>query len=269
MNHTRFTSVALGVLTLAVLGGCASSKPTAPTAYDFVMADAQRREQAVSTEPSVATQGNRAQTRVDVSIAQFEIGNFERAAEAAQEAISLDNQNAAAWLMAALSQERLKQDRRLVTTSYEKALRRFPSNPDIQHNFGVFLCQQDDTRRQGFELLSSAAQNPQNRSTARTWLASAKCTSDTPVSIELTRKALDVAPRWGEAWLTLGEAYAKERRWDAAHYALSKYFSFSEIPSTSALEVGIAVANARHDTFQANQYTERLKTLAPHRTFVQ
>ena len=266
---TFWRALTLGAVAISVLGGCASSKPTAPTAYDFVLADAQRREQTLAAaEPTVASESSRAKTRIDVAVVQYEAGNYDRASAAADEALAFDSQNAAAWLMSALSKEKLNQPHSVILHLYEKAHTQFPLNPDIQHNFGLFLCQQPETRERGFGLLNTAGQNSLNRGQPRTFLASAKCAPTQTAGIEFARKALDTLPQWADAWLVLGELYARESRWDAAHYALGKYFSFSESPNVNALQLGIRVADARRDTFQAQQYRERLKQVSPHRTYV-
>lgn len=259
--------VGLAVL-LTILSGCASksSQPQAPTAYDFVMADVQRKADEANIETKPATIERRASARVDVAMAQYQAGGYDRAFVAAQEATSLDGKNLNAWIVLALSQEKLMVSFQDISQTYNTALQKFPGQVDLMHNYGWFMCR-NSQEVGGLDLLSKAATSNQNASPSRTFLAMSKCAvkSNANAAAEYARRALDLQPQWAEAWLSLGQAQASQGMWEKSHQSILKYFENENKPSSEAIQLALKVATARNDQFHINLYTNQLNTIAPHR----
>jgi type IV pilus assembly protein PilF len=258
----------IATLSLIVLMiGCASSPaPQAPTAYDFVMADVKRKSEQENVEVKAATVEKRASARVDVAMAQYQAGGYERAYLAAKEAISLDDRNVNAWIVLALSQEKLLYTAEDIYQSYESALQRFNSQVDLNHNYGWFLCRNKQEVK-GMSYLTKASSSNQNTSPSRTFLVMSKCMLrlNPGVSAEYARKSLDTQPNWSEAWLSLGLAQAGTGYWNVAHESLLKYFEYENKPSAEAIMLALRVATVRNDVFHVDLYKAQLNKVAPHR----
>lgn len=257
----------IGAVIVALAGCAGKDVRQAPTAYDFVTADIQRRSEQENVEAKPATQQKRASARVDVAMAQYQAGGFERAYAASKEAIDLDSKNLNAWIILSLSEERLKVPTDQVIKTYESALQTFGSQHDIMHNFGWYLCR-NGMNKKGEEYLISASKSSQNSVPERSYMALSKCLVGINVlaAEEYAKKALDAQPKWADAWLSLAIAQLAKRDLERAHKAMTQYFENEDKPTVEAMQTALKIATARKDTFHINVYTQKLNNVAPHRS---
>jgi Tfp pilus assembly protein PilF len=253
------------LLSATLLFGCASKSATPPSAYDFVLADAERRSQERSPPPQPSSETARAQARVDVAIAQFEIGNFSRALSVSEESLALDPKNPNARLLLALSQERLRADSTLIRRSYEMLLLQHPNFYDGLHNFGIFLCSHA-ANAEGYAFLRQAILLKPRAE--RSLLAASQCAPSSAERISLSKQALELQPTWTLAWLSLSESYAAQSDWLRAHQSLLRYFYLEGEPSESSYRLALLVATAQQDDFHQRVYSQKLKDLSTVSTHV-
>jgi len=115
------------VLGLLALAGCAGRSSDAPS---------------VETGTIVGEMGdprNRARVHTDLAAAYYERGSMAIALEELRVATASDPNYPPAHGMLGLVYMELKENQ-LAEQSFERALRLSPNDPDINHNFGWFLC---------------------------------------------------------------------------------------------------------------------------------
>lgn len=126
------------VTTLAVsLAGCAAGSGVGERSFDG------------SSEPSVDTGAvisemsaprERARIHTELAVAYFERGNMGVALEELRVALAADPDYAPAYNVLGLVHMDLKETE-LAQNNFERALRISPNDPDVNHNYGWFLCQ--------------------------------------------------------------------------------------------------------------------------------
>src|SRR6476620_9306060 len=115
------------VLGLLALAGCAGRSSDAPS---------------VDTGTIVGEQGdprNRARAHTDLAAAYYERGSMAIALEELRIATAADANYPPAHSMLGLVYMELRENQ-LAEASFERALRLSPNDPDINHNYGWFLC---------------------------------------------------------------------------------------------------------------------------------
>lgn len=104
------------------------------------------------------TARTRAKSHTDLALAYLEAGNVAVALEEARLALRDDASYGPAYNVIGLAHMYL-QEGPLARENFEKALRFAPSDPDINNNFGWFLCQNGEVAR-AMELFNVAIKNP-------------------------------------------------------------------------------------------------------------
>jgi Tfp pilus assembly protein PilF len=239
---------------IAILCGCAS-KPSTPTAYDFVTAEAERAANTQRAEPKPSSDKDRAQSRIEVSVAQFGIGNFFRAESSAEEAVKLDPTNPNGLLILALSQEKLDKPSAVVRSTYLQLINNHQNFYDGFHNFGVYLCTHGHPE-EGVSHLEKAltlTTHPE-----KTLLASSQCAPSADKRIELSKKTIDLIPTWPSAWYSLSHGYAEKKDWLRAHQALLRYFYLENQPSIESYRLALTIATAQNDNFHIQLYSQKI-----------
>jgi type IV pilus assembly protein PilF len=112
---------------LIVLAGCASDNSNAPSVDTG---------QVIG---EVSDPRNRARAHTELGAAYFERGSMAVALEELRVATSADPNYAPAHGLLGLVYMELKENA-LAETSFERALRLSPNDPDINHNYGWFMC---------------------------------------------------------------------------------------------------------------------------------
>ena len=134
----------------------------------------------------------------------YQSGNYDLARDRLMLAAELDPKMAKAYSTLGLTYEAIG-NLRLATEAYENAIKAAPQDFEVQNNYAVFLCKQQDFdgARKYFEKAASA---PTNDNAERTLTNAGTCMAQEPDTVEaerLYRKALAVQPTYGEALLQL------------------------------------------------------------------
>ncbi len=149
-------------LALALLAGCAA----------VPQAEGPRIESGAivgnATDPR-----NRARVRTELASLYYSRGNMNVALEELRLAVAADPSFATAHGMFGLVYMELR-EKVLAQASFERALALSPEDPDINHNYGWFLCQ---TGREGEsnEYFMRALRNPLYATPARSWTTAGTC----------------------------------------------------------------------------------------------
>lgn len=156
---------ACGLLVAAVLvSGCGSSGPSAP---------AKSGQSDMVTASDEGDSRKRARLRLELATGYFSNGQVTVALDEVKQAIAIDPNYYDAYNLRALIYQRLSNPA-LAEESFKKALTLHPRASSVQHNYGVFLCQQDRFA-DAQQMFASALADPLYGERAKTWMAQGGC----------------------------------------------------------------------------------------------
>ena len=197
-------------LLLALAAGCASD--TGPT---------------TESGPIVGEVGdprNRARLHTELAALYFGRGNMTVALEELRTAVRADSNYAPAHSMFGLVYMELKENR-LAEDSFERALRLSPNEPDINHNFGWFLCQ-NKRESESIRYFLQAIRNPLYATPWRSYSAAGVCTlrnKNEKDAEEFFQRALRLEPDEPASLLQLGQIRYRQGSLDEARKLVSRY----------------------------------------------
>lgn len=150
---------------LSLLSGCGS----APASNS----GASSPGQDVVTASDESEGRRRARIRLELATSYFSNGQVTVALDEVKQAIAIDPTYFDAYNLRGLVYQRLSNPA-LAEESFRKALALNPSAASVQHNYGLFLCQQGRSN-EGLSLFKSAVANPLYADRSKTYMAMAGC----------------------------------------------------------------------------------------------
>jgi type IV pilus assembly protein PilF len=218
------------LVVLALVGGCAS-QPQAPGP-----ASGARSISGDATAPR-----NRARVHTELGMAYYARGNMSVALEELRVAIAADPRYAPAHGALGLVYMELRENG-LAEASFARALENAPEDPDINHNFGWFLCQVGRAG-EAQPYFRKALQNPLYATPGRTYAAAGTCAlmqGELREAEQNLERALRLEPNLPVAMFKLAELRYRQRRFRDARAALSRYTAIAP-PSAEALWLGLRI----------------------------
>ena len=197
---------------LLLLAGCAGQSSDAPS---------------VETGQIVGEVGdprNRARVHTDLAAAYYERGSMAIALEELRVATAADANYPPAHSMLGLVYMELRENQ-LAEASFERALRLSPSDPDINHNYGWFLCN-TSREKESIKLFVQAIRNPLYATPYRSYSAAGVCSlkgGNTKDAEEFFQRALKLEPDDGPSLLNLGEIRYRQGQIGEARRMVSRY----------------------------------------------
>ena len=166
---TRFSAGCVVTLSLAlVLAGCASRPPGASSGTSSGSPGTTTTVQSRTGAPSsdykpietivTGAARTRAKSHTELGMAYLEAGNVAVALEEGRTALRDDSSYGPAYNLMGLAHMHLGESQP-ARDNFERALRLASSDPDINNNFGWFLCQNGETAR-AMQLFGEAIKNP-------------------------------------------------------------------------------------------------------------
>jgi len=162
----------LGALLLAaVIAGCASTDGggSAPRPDGGV----QSPDSDTSLVGEVRDARTRAKAHADLAGAYYELGNLGVALEEARISIQADPSYAPAYNVLGLVNMELK-DNAGADANFRRGLQLAPQDPDLNHNYGWFLCQ-SGREEQSIQWFLNAIRNPLYQTPAKSFAAAGRC----------------------------------------------------------------------------------------------
>jgi type IV pilus assembly protein PilF len=151
------------LLAAAALAGC---QTTSTSSTEAIPDSGSMKGEA--TDPR-----NRAKIHTELGAAYYERGNMAVALEHLRTAISADSNYALAYSMLGVVYADLN-DNKLAQSNFERALSLSPNDPDINHNFGGFLCR-TGRADESIKYFMLAVNNPLYRQPWRSYSAAGLC----------------------------------------------------------------------------------------------
>jgi type IV pilus assembly protein PilF len=244
------TTIPATLLVLS-LAGCAATRPEGPS---------------IDTGTIIGEVGdprNRARVHTELANAYFERGNLGVALEELRVATGADPGYAPAHSMFGLVYLELREEQ-LAAQSFERALRLAPNDADINHNYGVFLCQ---TKREpeSIKFFMQAVKNPLYATPWRSYSAAGVCTlraKNTAEAEHYFERALRLEPDERASLLNLGEIRYKQGKIDEARKLVSRYNKLAA-PSAESLWLALRIERRSGQRVAEQSYANQLRRRFP------
>jgi type IV pilus assembly protein PilF len=206
---------------------------------------------------------NRARIHTELAQAYLERGNVGVALEELRVATTADPSYAPAHSILGLVYMDLR-EQELAAQSFERALRLAPNDADINHNYGVFLCQ---TKREpeSIKYFMQAIRNPLYSAPWRSYSAAGVCTLRTKQTKEAEQyfeRALRLEPDEPASLLHLGEIRYKQGRIDEARKLVSRYNKLTP-PSAESLWLALRIERKSGARVAEQSYANQLRRRFP------
>ena len=160
----RSACVALAAVAFSNLSGCDSMPQRGAT---------EPVSESVTITGDVGDARNRAKVHTELAALYYGRGNMAVALEELRIAVSADSDYALAYSMFGLVYMELRENQ-LAQTNFERALRLSPTDPDINHNYGGFLCQ-TGRENESIKYFLQAVRNPLYPTPWRSYSAAGQC----------------------------------------------------------------------------------------------
>lgn len=243
----RSAAVALLVVS-AVLAGCVSSNTV-----------------STSNRKTLGKPDNEraAEINLEIGTDYLRKNNLVQAKEKIDRSIEQNPRSSKGQITAGMLYERLGESSK-AESHFSKGLALDPKNPEVQNNYGAFLCQKGKHQR-GEKMMIEAATNPLYRTPEVAYLNAANCArngGDVKRAEENLRSALKVRPKFGEALFQMADLQYKQTDYLSARGFLER---FQEVGRTSpaSLWLGVRIERGLGNTVAAKNYAERLKLEYP------
>jgi type IV pilus assembly protein PilF len=241
----RFATLAA----LVALGGCVS-------------------EQVPSVETGtivgeVGDPRNRARVHTDLAAAYFQRGSMAIALEELRVATAADSSYPPAHSMLGLVYMELKENE-LAEQSFERALRLSPNDPDINHNYGWFLCQ-NGREKDSIGYFLQAIRNPLYGSPARSYSAAGVCslrTKNTKDAEEYFVRALKLDAEEPGALFQLGQIRYRQGNVEEARRLVSRHLKLAS-PSPESLWLAVRIERKLGERAAEHSYANQLRRRFP------
>jgi type IV pilus assembly protein PilF len=213
---------------LVALAGCAA-QPAGPVGNTGT----------IIGEPSAPR--NRARIHTELATLYYARGNMSVALEELRTAVAADPGYATAHGVFGLVYMELRENA-LAEASFERALGHAPGDPDINHNFGWFLCQ-IGREREATPYFRRALDNPLYATPARTFTAAGACalrTGELGAAEENLQRALRIEPNMPVALLQLAQLRYRQGRHGEARRVIAQHAAVAQ-PSAESLWLALRV----------------------------
>jgi type IV pilus assembly protein PilF len=239
----------LAALAAALLAGCAGGGP--------VPAEPVADTGTIIGEPGDPR--NRAKVHTELAALYYGRGNMAVALEELRTAIAADSNYALAYSMLGLVYTDLRENQ-LAQQNFERALRLAPTDPDINHNYGFFLCQ---TKREneGIKYFMQAVRNPLYPAPWRSYSAAGVCamrTNNLKDAEGYFSIALKQEPNDATALLSMGEIRYRQGNLEEARRYASRYNKVVD-PTAESLWLALRIERKLGELVAENSLANQLR----------
>ncbi len=235
---------------VAGLAGCASAPaPQAPMPQ-------------MSEGPVISEMGSsreRARAHTDLAASYYEIGNLAVALDEARSALNADSSYAPAYNVLGLVHMDLKENPE-AQANFERALSIAPTDPDVNHNYGWFLCQTGRERDAG-RYFQAAVRNPLYSTPQKTYTLAGVCAmriKDDDQAVENLERALKLDPNYTSALMPLAQVRYRRGELEQARALLSRYNRQSQ-GTAESLWLALRVERRLGDKAAESSYADQLR----------
>ena len=167
---------------------------------------------------------NRAKLRTELASLYYSRGNMAVALEELRSAVAADPNYPTAYSMFGLVYMELKENR-LAESNFQRALSLAPDDPDINHNYGWFLCQTGQ-ETESLKYFQQAIRNPLYPAPWRSFSAAGLCSlkkDNVKEAEEYFQRALRLEPDEPTSLLQLGQIRFRQGNMDEARKLVGRF----------------------------------------------
>ena len=228
----------------------------------------QPREEAPTVETGTITgeasdPRNRARIHTELASLYYSRGNMGVALEELRSAQEADANYAPVYGMFGLVYMDLRENPR-AQENFERALRLAPTDPDINHNYGWFLCQTGQEAA-SIKYFLQAIRNPLYPTPWRSYSAAGQCTlktNDLKQAEDLFQRALKLEPDDPPSLLQMGVIRYRQGRMDEARRLVSRYNKLVA-PTSESLWLALRIERKLGDAVVESSYATQLRRRFP------
>lgn len=183
----------------------------------------------------------RAKAHTDLAAAYFELGNLGVALEEARIALAADPNYPPAYNVQGLVQMELK-DEPAADASFQRGLKLAPQDPDLNHNYGWFLCQ-SGREQQSIQWFMNAIKNPLYPTPAKSYAAMGRCLQkrNPTESAQYLERALRMDPNTVQAMMPYAEVLYRRGQLVQAKELVGRYNKILPEPTAESLWLGLRI----------------------------
>ncbi len=206
---------------------------------------------------------NRARIHTDLAAAYFERGNMAVALEELRLATGADPGYAPAYSLLGLVYMELR-ERELAGKNFERALGLAPNDAEINHNYGLFLCQ-TERAPDSIRYFMQAVKNPLYATPSRSYSAAGLCTLRTKNAKEAEQffeRALRLEPDEPASLINLSQIRYQQGKMDEARRLVARYNKLGE-PSSESLWLALRIERKLGQRTAEQSYANQLRRRFP------
>jgi len=238
---------------LLIMGGCSSNKST----------ENYQPTRQLPPQPQEASPKTRAQLHTDLGAGYFERGQMEVALQELNEAVTADPTYAPAYNIFGLVYSVLGQDAK-AQQSFERAIELAPSDPEIRHNWGWYLCSHK-RERDSLVQFNAAIADPLYKTPEIAMANAGRCAQemgDLRLAEAYFRRAIAIAPSNQNASYGLAIIAYKEARYPEARTYIRAAVQ-TNAPAPESLYLGMCVERKLGDRDGELSYISQLRNRYP------
>jgi type IV pilus assembly protein PilF len=245
----RLTCVTLAALALLV-SGC-DSMPSKDSAGP--------QAESVSMQGNPADGRNRAKVHAELAALYYSRGNMAIALEELRIAAAADADFPLTYSLFGLVYMELREPK-LAQSNFERGLRLSPTDPDINHNYGWFLCQ-SGREGESIKYFMQAVANPLYPSPWRSYSAAGVCSlrkNNLKEAEDFFQRALRLEPDEPGSLLQLGQIRYRQGSLEEARRLVSRHNRIVE-PTAESLWLALRVERKLGERVAEASYATQLR----------
>ena len=246
----RIRALVCSLLANAALAGCAGITTSSPA------------EPTIESQSQVGDAGeprNRAKIHTELASLYFSRGNMAVALEELRTATASDANYAPAYGLYGLVYMELRENA-LAQSNFERGLRLSPTDPDLNHNYGLFLCY-TGRENDSIKYFLQAVRNPLYPTPWRSYTAAGGCAlrkDNLKDAEDYFLRALRQEPNEPNALLQLGQIRYRQGNLDEARKLVLRYNRLVE-PTAASLWLALRVERKAGERVAENGYATQLR----------
>ena len=247
----RSTIYAALLLACGALTGCAQTPLSSATQADTV--------ETGTVTGDIGAPRNRARIHTELASAYFERGNMGVALEELRVAVDADPTYAPAFNVLGLVHMDLRENA-VAQQHFERALRLSPNDPDINNNYGWFLCQ-SGREEQSIAYFLAALKNPLYSTPARSYVNAGLCAirkNNERDAFDYFQRALRSEPDNLQALLNLASIQYKRGQLELARGFIGRFNKLVE-PTADSLWLALRIERKLGDKSAENTLATQLR----------
>lgn len=247
----KFSVLTVAVIIVGALAGCAQNPLSSGTQANTV--------ETGTLSGDVGNPRNRARIHTELASAYFERGNMGVALEELRIAIAADPDYASAYNVLGLVHMDLREND-VAQRHFERALALAPNDPDINNNYGWFLCR-SGREEKSIAYFLAALKNPLYSSPARSYVNAGLCSlgrNGERDAIDFFERALRSEPDNLLALLNLASIQYKRGQLEVARGLVGRFNKLVE-PTAESLWLALRIERRLGDKAAENALSVQLR----------